>query len=349
MYQNYKIVVNTDAGRRRYMQYLVPLIVSNDLVDRYDIWVNTYNGADIEFFKRLAEKFPKINLVWQPDGVVDGIKSINAFYKDCIDENTIYFKIDDDLLWMEPDGIKKMVEFRVEHPEYFLVSPLVINNSLSTYLLQMRNKIKLDMYYNSCSNHPILWESAHFAAQLHTWFMDNFLSTNKWDELHVGMQPMAMTRFSINAVLWFGKDLKKINGIIHGDDEEFMSSKYPTMIAKANCWNGNVIAAHFAFYPQRNYLDSQNFLERYGKIILDLYKGSNAEYASNVVQSILRDIDSRATELEPICDPYIRKLRPTQNLNKSSRCRIYLDIIKKKIAYALIGANKENKKFRFIK
>lgn len=313
MYQNYKIVVNTAAGRRRYMQYLVPLIVSNDLVDRYDIWVNTYNGADIEFFKRLAEKFPKINLVWQPD------------------------------------GIKKMVEFRVEHPEYFLVSPLVINNSLSTYLLQMRNKIKLDMYYNSCSNHPILWESAHFAAQLHTWFMDNFLSTNKWDELHVGMQPMAMTRFSINAVLWFGKDLKKINGIIHGDDEEFMSSKYPTMIAKANCWNGNVIAAHFAFYPQRNYLDSQNFLERYGKIILDLYKGSNAEYASNVVQSILRDIDSRATELEPICDPYIRKLRPTQNLNKSSRCRIYLDIIKKKIAYALIGANKENKKFRFIK
>ena len=27
MYQNYKVVVNTAAGRRRYMQYLVPPIL----------------------------------------------------------------------------------------------------------------------------------------------------------------------------------------------------------------------------------------------------------------------------------------------------------------------------------
>lgn len=349
MYQNYKIVVNTAAGRRRYMQYLVPLILSNDIVDRYDIWVNTYNGADIAFFKKLAEKFPKVNLVWQPDGIVDGIKSINAFYRDCTDEDTIYFKIDDDLLWMEPNGINKMVEFRVKHPEYFLVSPLVINNSLSTYLLQMRDKIQLDKYYSSCANHPVLWESAYFASQLHTWFMANFLSKSKWEELHVGMQPMAMTRFSINAVLWFGKDLKSINGIVPGDDEEFLSSKYPTMIAKANCLNGNVIAAHFAFYPQRAYLDSQNILERYGKIVSDLYKGSNVEYAYNTVQDILLNIDSHAAELEPICDPYVKKSSLGQPQGNSSKLKIYIDIIKKKIAHALLGANKENKDFPYIK
>ena len=38
---NYKIVVNTAAGRRRYLQYLIPFVVSNELVDRYDLWVNT--------------------------------------------------------------------------------------------------------------------------------------------------------------------------------------------------------------------------------------------------------------------------------------------------------------------
>ena len=52
MFQNYKIVVNTAAGRRRYMQYLIPYIVGCDIVDRYDIWINTHNGADIEFFKK---------------------------------------------------------------------------------------------------------------------------------------------------------------------------------------------------------------------------------------------------------------------------------------------------------
>ena len=55
MYQNYKVVVNTAAGRRRYMQYLVPPILNADIVDRYDIWVNTHNMVDIEFFKKLAK------------------------------------------------------------------------------------------------------------------------------------------------------------------------------------------------------------------------------------------------------------------------------------------------------
>lgn len=107
MYRNYKIIVNTAAGRRRYMQYLTPFVLSSNIVDRYDIWINTHNGADIEFFKMLAEKYPKINLCWQPDGIVNGNKSINAFYRDCIEEDAIYFKLDDDIVWMEPDAIKK--------------------------------------------------------------------------------------------------------------------------------------------------------------------------------------------------------------------------------------------------
>ena len=88
---------------------------------------NTHNGADIEFFKQVADRFPVVNLVWQPDGVVNGNASINAFYKDCTEQDTIYFKLDDDIVWMESGLIEKMVKFRVDNPHYFLVSPLVIN------------------------------------------------------------------------------------------------------------------------------------------------------------------------------------------------------------------------------
>lgn len=59
MYRGYKIVANTAAGRRRYMQYLVPFVLSSDIIDRYDIWINTHNGTDIEFFKRLAKEYSK--------------------------------------------------------------------------------------------------------------------------------------------------------------------------------------------------------------------------------------------------------------------------------------------------
>ena len=50
MYQNYKVVVNTAAGRRRYMQYLIPYVLASDIVDRYDLWINTMNCQDIAFF-----------------------------------------------------------------------------------------------------------------------------------------------------------------------------------------------------------------------------------------------------------------------------------------------------------
>lgn len=307
MYKDYKIIVNTAAGRRRYMQYLIPYIVTCPYVDRYDIWVNTHNGADIEFFKLMAKKFSVINLVWQPDGVVNGNASINAFYKGCIEQNTIYFKLDDDVVWMEPGLIEKMVEFRVANPQYFLVSPLVINNSLSTYLLQLEGKIKLDQYYNAASSHSVLWKNGYFARDLHNWFIDNYLKSGKWDELHLGKKEMGMTRFSINAILWFGDEMNKFQGIVPGDDEEFMSCIYPTLQGLSNAWNGDAIVAHFAFFTQRVELDKDGILNKYGHFCLE---GWNADKrmkeVSDYVQQVMLDIATRQDTLEAMPSPYRR-------------------------------------------
>jgi len=175
MYNNYKVVVNTAAGRRRYMQYLIPFVVADDTVDRYDIWVHTHNGADIEFFNRVAEKYPKLNLVMQPDGVVAGNATINAFYKGCCDEDTIYFKLDDDICWMEPDAIRNMVRFRVDNPQYFVVSPLVINNPICSYLLEATDKLKLSSYQIASPWSDTFWRSGEFAYRLHDWFINRYL------------------------------------------------------------------------------------------------------------------------------------------------------------------------------
>lgn len=305
MYKNYKVVVNTAAGRRRYMQYLIPYIVSSGIVDRYDIWINTHNGADIEFFKRVAELYPIVNLVWQPDGVVNGNKSINAFYKQCIEDNTIYFKLDDDIVWMEPNLIEKMVEFRLSNPEYFLVSPLVINNSLSTYLLQIEEKLNLREYCNADSSHPILWRSGRFAADLHDWFLTNYLLQNKWDSLHIGIKPMGITRFSINSILWFGNDMRAFNGEVPGDDEEYLSSIYPAKQGLANAWNGDAIVAHFAFFTQREELDRMGILERYGDYSFNEWaKDPIMKRISNSIRKIMSEIDQDIKELESRPSPY---------------------------------------------
>lgn len=305
MYKNYKVIVNTAAGRRRYMQYLIPYIVSCPYVDRYDIWINTHNGADIEFFKQVAEKFPVVNLVWQPDRVVNGNKSINAFYKDCVEPDAIYFKLDDDVVWMEPGLIEKMVAFRVENPEYFLVSPLVINNSLSTYLLQVENKLHLDQYYEACATHPIFWKSGNFATELHQWFIDNYLKAGKWEELHLGKKVMGMTRFSINAILWFGAEMKKFAGVVPGDDEDFMSCIYPTGQGMANAWNGDAIVAHFAFFTQREKLDKAGILEQYGAIVGKQWYGDKEQAkVYDTIQDIMHCIEVNKDELLKRKSPY---------------------------------------------
>lgn len=306
MYKGYRIIANTAAGRRRYMQYLVPFVLESEIVDRYDIWINTHNGADIEFFKKLAEKFPKVNLVWQPDGIVDGIKSINAFYKDCIEEDAIYFKLDDDIIWMAPDCIRNMIDFRIENPEYFLVSPLVINNSASTYLLQVTDRIKLSGYCRSDSNHNLLWGDGNFAAQLHDWFISNYLEQGIWESLYIGKHPVSLIRFSINAILWFGRDLKAINGVVPGDDEEFLSCLYPAKIGKANCINGNTIISHFAFFTQRETLDRQTILERYGQYLNAIWsKNPQMKPIHEYIQETMNYIEENEKLLMAQPSPYI--------------------------------------------
>lgn len=320
MFKNYKVVVNTAAGRRRYMQYLIPYVVACEIVDRYDLWVNTMNCQDIEFFKQLAAKYPKINLVWQPDGVINGNLSINAFYLDCVEDNTIYFKLDDDIIWMEDDLIEKMVKFRIDNPQYFLVTPLVINNSLSTYLLQVSNKIHISKYCNSYANHDILWKSGEFCLELHKWFFDNYLSKLKVKDLHIGTYPMGMTRFSINAILWFGKDMKKFGGTVPGDDEDYLSCIYPTQNGLINCWNGDVVASHFAFFTQRECLDKGNVLEKYGDFLEKEWETSPI-FGSifNDVKQAMKYVEDHKGELPP--PPYRSISRPKNHHYFKQLCR----------------------------
>lgn len=278
MYNNYKIVCNTAAGRRRYMQYLIPQVICSDIVDRYDIWVNTTNKEDIAFFEMLAEKYDKIHLVWQPDNIVNGISSINAFYRDCTEEQTIYIKLDDDIIWLAPDFFETIVKFRIDNPQYFVVSPLVINNAKTTYLFQIQNKIKLARYQRAESFNKILWKSGKFALELHEWFINQYLKPQKWEELYCQDYPMGITRFSINSIVWFGEEMKKFDGIVTGDDEESMSCILPTLASKANCFCGSTIIAHFAFRSQRKVLDKANILEQYGSILEELWKNDPKFY-----------------------------------------------------------------------
>ena len=268
MRRGYKVVCNTAAGRHRYMNLLIPYVLDNDIVDRYDIWVNTLNPVDLRFFELLAQKYSKIKLVYIEDNKFSGLKSLFEFYKYCTEEDTIYVKLDDDLIWFEPDAITRMVDFRIDNPDYFIVSPLVINNCSGTYLLQNGGKIRLKKYLSPTMTWESAWCSATFAYQLLDWFQKK-VRDDSYKELHMGKKPIGMLRFSINMIVWFGATFKDFGGVCPKgeNDEEYFSVIKPTQLGVANCINADVLVAHFAFTYQREDLDKTDMLLKYENLI----------------------------------------------------------------------------------
>lgn len=268
MFRNYKIVVNTAVGRRRYLKYLLPQVLASEIVDRYDLWVNTLNKVDIAFFEAMADKFPKLNLIWQPKGEIRGIYSMADFYPFCQEDDTIYIKLDDDIVWIAPNFFEEICRFRIDNPHYFLVSPLVINNGISTFILQNQGFLKFRQYFN-CQGYNMRFYNGYLAEQLHNWFIDNYLSTSKYFKLYCGSRRIAMQRFAINAVAWFGKEFNKFEGKVIGDDEEFLTVTYPAKNDLICCFDCNTIVSHFSFSVQRTHLDKTNILKRYEMALLN--------------------------------------------------------------------------------
>jgi hypothetical protein len=96
------------------MKLLAPYLLSSPLVDRWDMWVNTTDSLDIQFIDDLGQNFEKVNLVRSPDGKVNGNASINWFYSTAIEDNTIYIKFDDDIVWVEDGFFETLLDYRIE-------------------------------------------------------------------------------------------------------------------------------------------------------------------------------------------------------------------------------------------
>jgi len=290
MYGNYKVVCVTAAGRRRYLQYLIPLVLSSDLVDRYDLWINTNDQCDVEFMRQMCDHYDRLNFVRQPENYCNGIWTLLSFWRYVQEEDTIYIRFDDDIVWLEPDFFEKLLKFRVEHRDYLFISPLIINNAKSTYLMQVRGALKLDKYTRSDVCGQLFWVDGCFATELHEWFISKYLNGDR-SKLYVGEQPIALCRFSINCMAWFGEDLKPMLLDHKLQEEEYITEILPVMLNKGNCFYGDTIAVHYAFWKQRYMVDKTDLLDKYASSLRKRWESDDAgrevyEYAVSVMQNV---------------------------------------------------------------
>jgi hypothetical protein len=306
---NYKVVAVTPSGRMGYLKILHKYIIKHkDILDRWDLWINTDNESDIEYMKELSKNDSFIHLVyptWKYEKNTPNL-SISPFWSKATDEDTIYIRFDDDIVFIDENTIKNLVEFRIENKNHLFIYPFIINNPFYSKNLQLRELVSKNhgviRTYKELSgpgiNDPVSLNNSEFARELHETFIESyhknehtkFMCNEKiiW-EIGDGFYNYgtkgssefvsnAGPQVSINCVCWFGETMKKITPINdcyfegdgfqreYTDEEPYLTIVKTKDLNMPSCTAPNTLVVHFLFGPQRVNDNMTDILEKYKDI-----------------------------------------------------------------------------------
>jgi hypothetical protein len=260
-------VIVTPAGRKRYMRLLIGYLeMQRKEFDIYRIWVNTAVPEDLEFIEALPKKYNWIELDdrRKAPGEVPGIYK---HFDKCTDENTVYLRLDDDIVFLERDFIKENFKAREENPQYFLTYGNIVNNAIIDFIHQHlgANHISVPIEYQCCGLAG--WKTPEFAIEKHASFFENYNSNTLHKYRFPRWQITNFEQVSINAISWFGKDFQKFGGIVDQDEEHWLCCVKAKQLGRPSCIFGGPVCAHFSFFPTREALDKTPILDAYEKVL----------------------------------------------------------------------------------
>jgi hypothetical protein len=256
-----RVISCTPAGRRRYLEALVPhLLAQRHVIDEHHWWLNTRDEGDIRYVYDLCAAYPAFFKVYHkpPEPQLNIGQNIWRFFAEHCEPDTIYLRFDDDIVFIAPDAVENLVRFRVAHPEAPLVVGNIVNNGVCSHFLQRAGVIPESWgeVENFCLDGNG-WACPEFARKLHELFLGELaagrLELWKLPELPIN----GFRRFSVNVISWFGEELAQVPEVHGGivDEELFLTVDLPRRLGRPNAGCGDALFAHLAFFTQRPYLE----------------------------------------------------------------------------------------------
>ncbi len=208
----------------------------------------------------------KVVTLPQTDGTNN---SINRFYGFCNERDTLYIKMDDDLVFLPPDFGRMMLDAATAgRGQKLWWSPVVVNNAICTWLLKYFSQVKIPANVTAQAGCPIAWRSPAFAESLHRAFI-SALRDGTTDAFRVPDTDVMSSRFSINCVAYFGDDVVDAGADfcpVGVDDEEWLSAVLPARLGRPGQVVGTCVVAHFGFFTQEASLLKTTVLDEYYNI-----------------------------------------------------------------------------------
>ncbi len=268
MYQGRRVVSVTPYGRHRYVEILAHhLLALRGLIDEHHFWINTDDRDDLRFVRSLASAYPDyFRLVYDSARYSRKaqVPRICLFWQKCDEDDTLYLKFDDDLVWMADGAIERLLSFRLEHPEYLAVFPNTVNNSLCSHLHQRMGLLPESPLVEYECLGEVSWKRWQTARDCHETFF-RLHHAGQLDRYRFATWDLSRyERFSINAMCWLGRDLAEPARRFCDDDEAWATEIVPRETGRACCIVGDSLVAHFAYGPQRAGLEANTrLLPRY--------------------------------------------------------------------------------------
>ena len=261
----YKVVAVTPAGRKKNLKLLRKYVEKCDIIDEWQIWLNTDNPEDVDYIHQMKSENPKIEIKEANDKAWEfpeeqhkfcshrnhGYRCyrIHNFFKNCRDENSVYIRFDDDICFMEDNAIEELLKFRVENEEYLLVYPLIVNSPFLNYILHQRKVLDLESlkdckYEWNCTN---CFYKGRAICDIHNQFIED-VKNNNLEKYKIGNVLLRQQeRVLINCISWFGGQFKSVAM----NEELDLTNAIPKRLGKINCVHAGPIMAHFSSYYQR--------------------------------------------------------------------------------------------------
>jgi len=265
-----KRILVTPAGRKKYLEILFNHLknLKNEF-DEWTLWVNTENTDDIQYMEKLESENEFIKLQRTKIGV-KGNETIFHFFKECVDENSVYIRLDDDIVYVKPNSLNNLFDFRINNPNYFLVYGNIVNNAILSHLHQKRGTLTNEVKFGyHCADHNG-WNNPIAAESIHRKFFELNKNNHLTDFSINNCILKDYERCSINVISWIGSEFKKFDGNVGIDEENWLSCDKPSELQMPNIIFGECLFVHYAFFTQRKHIDNTDILESYKHISINI-------------------------------------------------------------------------------
>lgn len=274
------------AGRKSNLNILhkyIILLLNEKIIHEYHIFDFTRNDDDKKYlfdcYEKLKIKYHQKVFIHNQDNkqnIKNNKYDWSPFYKIISDKkfynNSIIIKCDDDILFIDINGLKNAIEQRIYDKKSFLIHSNCINNNICCYYQKdnfksIRNK--LDIYPKGGILGPI-FENPIYAYIMQYQFLHDCM--NKIENIYeYYLKDIYInTRISINFILLNGEDCKYLKNTKY-DDEYELSSYYPEKLCRPNKIIGNFITCHYSYSMQEKILSRKKELKLMYNKLFEFY------------------------------------------------------------------------------